>query len=66
METGLRNILAIAFCLALGTLPLFAAAPVPRKSPDLKFLDPSEKEILLSSFSGKVVLVEFLVTDCAR
>jgi thiol-disulfide isomerase/thioredoxin len=33
---------------------------VPRQSPELKFLDAGGREVLLSSFKGKVVVVEFL------
>src|SRR5215471_17342572 len=33
--------------------------PIPRKAPELSFIDPSGKTISLSSFKGKVVAVEF-------
>ena len=54
----------LALLWAVGMLPLGAAAPVPRESPELKFMDATEKEILLSSFKGKVVLIEFLLVNC--
>lgn len=50
--------------LAVLATPLIGRAPVPRNSPELKFIDTSGKEILLSNFTGKVVLVEFLLTNC--
>ena len=54
----------LALLWTLGMLPLGATAPVPRESPELKFLDAAENEILLSSFRGKVVLIEFLLVNC--
>jgi peroxiredoxin len=50
--------------LALGALPSVATAPVPRASPELSFLDLSGNEVLLSTWRGKVVLLEFLLTNC--
>ena len=45
-------------------LALAASAPsitvVPRKSPDFTIVEPSGKETTLSSFKGKVVVIEFL------
>ena len=52
------------FLLLSASAPLIATAPVPRKSPELKFLDPSGQQKLLSNFSGKVVMVEFLLVKC--
>src|SRR5215813_5152010 len=34
-------------------------SPVPRKSPEFTIIEPSGKQILLSSFKGKVVAIEF-------
>jgi len=34
--------------------------PVPRKSPEFTIYEPSGKQVLLSSFKGKVVMIEFL------
>ncbi len=59
-----KSITAEAALLALAVSSLFATAPVPRKTPELKFLDASGKEILLSSFSGKVVIIEFMLVKC--
>lgn len=60
----MRKLALLAVFLALGVSSLVATALVPRKSPELKFLDPSGKETLLSSFKGKVVVIEFLLTNC--
>ena len=49
----------VLFVLAASTLAV-PAGPVPRKAPELSFQDPSGKTISLSSFKGKVVVVEFL------
>jgi thiol-disulfide isomerase/thioredoxin len=50
----------VLFLLMITIMPLAATAPVPRQSPELKFLDAGGREVLLSSFKGKVVVVEFL------
>jgi peroxiredoxin len=63
MTARIRN-LARAVSLALGVSLLVARAPIPRKSPELTFFDASGKETSLSSFRGRVVLVEFLLTGC--
>jgi hypothetical protein len=60
-----RNI-ALAILLALGLSSLAAAAPVPRVSPDFVIIEPSGQAMPLASFKGKVVMVEFLLTRCAR
>lgn len=60
----LRDPVPKALLWALSVLPLAATAPVPRESPDLQFLDASDNPIQLSSFKGKVVLLEFLLTNC--
>ena len=49
----------IAFMLSFSA-PAISVGPVPRKAPELSFLDPSGKAITLSNFKGKVVAVEFL------
>ena len=64
MEVRLRYPFLMMLLLALRVLPLSATAPVPRQSPDLQFLDSSDNEILLSSFKGKVILIEFLLVNC--
>jgi peroxiredoxin len=59
-----RNIVVVAILLALGAASAVAAPPVPRASPEFTIVDPSGKETPLSSFKGKVVLLEFLLVDC--
>lgn len=49
--------------LMLGASAL-AISPVPRKSPEFAIVEPSGKQTLLSSLKGKVVLIEFLMTNC--
>jgi len=62
----LRNIAGLAILLALGLSSLAVAAPVPRPSPEFVIIEASGKAIPLASFKGKVVVVEFLLTRCAR
>src|SRR3974377_2117762 len=45
-------------------LDLNAAAPVPRKAPELAVMLNSKEQLLLSSFRGKVVALEFVLTTC--
>ncbi len=60
----MRKLIPLAVSLALGVSPLVATAPVPRKSPEFTIVEPSGKQTQLSSFKGKVVLIEFLLTNC--
>jgi peroxiredoxin len=46
--------------LALLALELAVSAPLPRTSPDFKIIPPGGNAALLSSFKGKVVVMEFL------
>ena len=51
--------------VALGLASIaFGAAPVPRPSPEFAAALPDGKQILLSQYKGKVVLIEFLLTTC--
>lgn len=51
--------------LAAGvTLPLLAGGPVPRPAPEFVIKLVDGKQLLLSSFRGKVVALEFLLTTC--
>jgi peroxiredoxin len=43
-----------------------ATLPLPRKAPELTITEPSGKQMLLSSYKGKVVVVEFLFTTCSH
>jgi len=58
------RILASAIAFVALTVSAFAAPPVPRKSPEFTITDPSGKQILLSSFKGKVVVVPLMFTTC--
>jgi len=58
------RILASAITLVALTVSAFAAPPVPRKSPEFTITDPSGKQILLSSFKGKVVVMPLMFTTC--
>jgi peroxiredoxin len=57
----LRNVLTLVVCLAE---LVSAAPPVPRPAKDLVIADPSGKPIHLSAYKGKVVLIQFLYTNC--
>jgi peroxiredoxin len=59
----MKNLVPFAAVLALGGTAL-AISPVPRKSPEFTITEPSGKQTLLSSFKGKVVMIEFLWTNC--
>ena len=59
---AMRVLAATAF-VAL-TVSAFAMPPVPRKSPEFTITDPSGKQILLSSFKGKIVVMPFMFTTC--
>lgn len=61
---SIRKLTTLAVLLALGIFPAFGTEPVPRKSPDLTIVEPSGKQTRLSSLKGKVVMLEFLVTNC--
>lgn len=41
-----------------------AGATIPRKAPELAVFLPGGRQLLLSSYRGKVVAVEFLLTTC--
>lgn len=42
----------------------FAMPPLPRKAPELTIADLAGNQTLLSSYRGKVVVIEFLATTC--
>lgn len=50
----------LASILALAASASLAQAPVSRKSPEFTITKPSNEQILLSSFKGKVVVMEFM------
>jgi thiol-disulfide isomerase/thioredoxin len=55
---------SLATLIALTVSVLVATEPVPRKSLELTIVEPSGKQTPLSSFQGKVVVIEFLLIDC--
>src|SRR6266852_7391635 len=64
MTGRVQKFVFVGAVLALGVSALFATAPVPRKSPEFDIVGPSGKQTRLSSFQGKVVVIEFLLTNC--
>src|SRR6185437_12622178 len=65
----MRNLAKLTTILALGATAAISALaagapPVIRKSPEFTIHDPSGKQILLSSYRGKVVVVAFMYTTC--
>jgi peroxiredoxin len=50
--------------LTFSVSTLIATTPAPRKSPEFSISEPSGKQTSLSSFKGKVVVMEFLLTNC--
>lgn len=55
-----RNLVTILASITLASSSLLAQAPVLRKSPEFSIKKSSGEEVLLSSFKGKVVVMEFL------
>src|SRR5262245_59134230 len=56
--------LKTAIALLLTGAAAFAVNPVPRQSAELSITLPSGEQRLLSSYKGKVVLLQFLFTYC--
>jgi peroxiredoxin len=50
--------------LVLAACLLAAAAPVPRQAPGFTFAEPADKQTPLASWKGKVVVIEFMLTQC--
>jgi thiol-disulfide isomerase/thioredoxin len=57
--------LTVASALVLNAAA-YAAMPVPRPAKEFTFIEPSGKQTLLSSFKGKVVVIQFLSTTCSH
>lgn len=55
---------AVIALLLASAVSALAMPPVPRKAPELTIVEPSGKQTLLSSYKGKVVVIEFLYTTC--
>ena len=64
MTAPKRNLVLLACVIAPAALQLAHSAVVPRPSPELAVAGPAGSEIRLSNFKGKVVLIEFLLTNC--
>src|ERR1700677_1364134 len=63
----------LALAVSALTIPVMAAPPggappyapgTPRKSPEFTITDPSGRQVLISSFRGKVVVLPFMFTTC--
>jgi len=59
----MRLLASAAAFLAL-TVTAITGPPVPRKSPEFTVNDPSGKQILISSFRGKILVMPFMFTTC--
>lgn len=59
----MRLLASAAVFLAL-TVAAIAGPPVPRKSPEFTVNDPSGKQILISSYRGKILVMPFMFTTC--
>jgi peroxiredoxin len=55
-----RKIASLFACITIATSSLLAQVPLPRKAPEFTITKPSGEQILLSSFKGKVVVLEFM------
>jgi len=60
------GVLTLSASSLIGSTGLAGTAPVPRQSPELAFVEASGQPARLSSFKGRVVVVEFLLTTCQR
>jgi peroxiredoxin len=58
------RLLASAAAFWALTVAAIAGPPVPRKSPEFTVTDPSGKQILISSFKGKILVMPFMFTTC--
>jgi peroxiredoxin len=59
-----RQWMGVALGAAAVGVDLEAAAPVPRKAPELAVMLNSKEQLLLSTYRGKLVALEFLLTTC--
>lgn len=58
----IRRVCTIGICLAL----LASAAEVPRRSPEVAINLPGGKQLLLSQYRGKAVILAFILTYCSH
>ena len=56
----IKKIAALTVLVLVMAASAAPSAPVPRQSPEFTINEPSGKTVLLSSFKGKVVMIEFL------
>src|SRR5258708_26171231 len=60
-EHTMKRLMSMVLAIALASTVLGASpASVPRKSPDFTINEPGGKTTMLSSFKGKVIVIEFL------
>ncbi len=64
-EKLLRCLLAVVVGLVSGLAPLTGAS-IPRPSPEFAVKLTTGRQLLLSSYRGKVVVLMFIATDCAH
>ena len=57
------TILLLALSIVASGMP---PAPIPRRSPEFAITEPSGKQVMLSSFKGKVVALEFFFLRSAK
>src|SRR5215471_14555096 len=50
----------VLLLLLVASTAAISSTPIPRKSPEFIITESSGKRVLLSSFKGKVVMIEFL------
>jgi len=60
----MRSLTLVAAFVAVGVGALGAPPPLPRPAKELEIVEPSGKHDLLTSYRGKVVVVQFLFTTC--
>jgi peroxiredoxin len=64
MTAPAKRLGSLSTLIALTVSVLLATEPVPRKSLEFTIVEPSGKQTPLSSFQGKVVVIEFLLINC--
>ena len=63
----MRKLTSLALVwLIMTTTAAVPSASIPRKSPEFTIHEPSGRDVLLSSFKGKVVMIEFLFLKSAK
>jgi len=61
---GMRVLTTLAAFVTVGIGVFAASPPLPRPAKELEIVEPSGKHDLLTSYRGKVVVVQFLYTTC--